>query len=152
MQKTVWATATRRKRSLKGLIPLILPPGYNSLGSDCSHPPWLQLAQSCAGRSCSRLSLGALELQLLKTAVPHVCCTFCWVFPCPVYFCDTRNQGNNNFRKKFCLTAQNGGRKTGRRQKPFHLKIATQPKFWSDLGQTYLLYFLSSEKNRKSQR
>ena len=70
MQKIAWATATRKKRSLKSLIPLIFPPGYNSLGDECCLPQCLQLAQSCAWRSCSRLCSGVSEFQLLKSAIP----------------------------------------------------------------------------------
>lgn len=124
MQNIVWATATRKKRSLKSLIPLILPPGYNSSGNECCLPQCLQLAQSCAWRSCIRLFLVASELQL-KMLFPHVRCMFCWVIPCSVYFCDTRKQSNNNnIRKKFCCIAQNGGKTTVERQQACHFRFS----------------------------
>lgn len=93
----------KKEEELKKLNSPDFASGLQQLGQWMQPSSWLQLAQSCAGRSCSRLSLGASELQLLKIAAPHVCCMFGWVFPCPVYFCDTRNQGNNNFRKNSVL-------------------------------------------------
>lgn len=90
----------KKEEELKKLNSLDFASGLQQLGQWMLPSSMAAVGTECAGRSCSRLSLRAFELQLLETAVPHACCMFCSVVPCPVYFCDTGKQGNNNLHKK----------------------------------------------------